>query len=97
MRDRSSTPTVVRPSGDIDFDTAPALERALADALRSHREVVLDLSEVTFMDCAGLNVIVAARNQADLHGRRLVLRGVGHRVVRLLKLTGLHRHLTVGS
>lgn len=40
----SRPPTVVRPSGDIDFDTAPALTRALADALRSHHQVVLNPS-----------------------------------------------------
>ncbi|MDH6118930.1 hypothetical protein [Kitasatospora sp. GAS204B] len=49
------------------------------------------------MDCAGLNIIVAARNQADLQGRWLVLRGGGHHAVRLLKLTGLHRHLTAAT
>ncbi|MBO1420243.1 STAS domain-containing protein [Streptomyces sp. FH025] len=73
----------------------PALRRALAAALESHREVVLDLSEVTFMDCTGLGALVRARNQADRSGARLVLRGAGRRVVRLLKLTGLHRRLAV--
>ncbi|WP_371503516.1 hypothetical protein [Kitasatospora sp. NBC_00374] len=38
--------------------------------------------------------MVQARNQADQCGGRLVLRGAGRRVVRLLKLTGLHRRLT---
>jgi len=93
MRQPTSTPAVVRASGEVDLDTAAALHRALAEALRAHREVVLDLSQVTFMDCAGLRALVAARNQADRQGRRLVLRGVGHRVVRLLKLTGLNRRL----
>ncbi|GAA2263096.1 hypothetical protein GCM10010430_54490 [Kitasatospora cystarginea] len=57
--------------------------------------MVLDLSEVTFMDCAGLGALVRARNQADRCGARLVLRGAGRCVVRLLKLTGLHRRLAV--
>ncbi|MFI2608938.1 STAS domain-containing protein [Kitasatospora sp. NPDC018619] len=95
MNGRSDAPFVVRAHGEIDLDTAPALRRALAAALESHREVVLDLSEVTFMDCAGLGALVRARNQADRGGRRLVLRGADRRVVRLLKLTGLHRRLAV--
>ncbi|GAA2837034.1 hypothetical protein GCM10010441_71790 [Kitasatospora paracochleata] len=95
MHDQGNEPIVVRANGEIDLDTATSLRRALAAALESHREVVLDLSEVTFMDCAGLGALVRARNQADRCGARLVLRGAGHRVVRLLKLTGLHRRLAV--
>jgi anti-sigma B factor antagonist len=83
------TPFVVTAYGEIDLDTAPRLHRELSRALAEHREVVLDLSEVTFMDCSGLGVLVQARNQADRSGRRLVLRGIGRSVARLLKLTGL--------
>lgn len=95
MRERSSLPVVVMAKDEIDLDTAPSLECALADALRAHREVVLDLTEVTFMDCAGLNVLLAVRKQADLHGRRFAVHGVGHRVARLLELTGTDQYLTV--
>ncbi|MEV4557873.1 STAS domain-containing protein [Kitasatospora sp. NPDC049285] len=86
---------VVRACGEIDLDTAPGLHRELARALTERREVVLDLSGVTFMDCAGLGALVRARNQAERCGARLVLRGAGGCVVRLLRLTGLHRRLTV--
>ncbi|MFD8596028.1 STAS domain-containing protein [Kitasatospora sp. NPDC059646] len=37
------------------------------------REVVLDLSEVTFMDRAGPGALVRGRNQAGRSGGRLVL------------------------
>ncbi|AUY48353.1 STAS domain-containing protein [Streptomyces sp. CB01881] len=95
MNGQSNQPFIVRANGEIDLDTAPALRRTLAAALESHREVVLDLSEVTFMDCAGLGALVRARNQADRSGRRLVLHDAGRRVVRLLKLTSLYRRLAV--
>ena len=88
-------PVVVRAGGDIDYDTAPALRRTLAAELGKHREVVLDLSQVTFMDCAGLSAVVHAHGQADRRGGRLVLRGAGPPVIRLLKLTGLDHCLTV--
>ncbi|MEV7360839.1 STAS domain-containing protein [Kitasatospora sp. NPDC091276] len=95
MNGHSNQPFIVRAHGEIDLDTAPSLRRVLATALESHREVVLDLSEVTFMDCAGLGALVRARNQADRCDARLVLRGAGRCVMRLLKLTGLHRRLAV--
>ncbi|MER6298952.1 STAS domain-containing protein [Kitasatospora sp. NPDC001539] len=93
MSDRGPAPHVVRAYGEIDLDTAPRLRRDLSRALAEHRDVVLDLSGVTFMDCSGLGVLVDARNQADRQGSRLLLRGVGRPVARLLKLTGLTGHL----
>ncbi|WP_030398348.1 STAS domain-containing protein [Kitasatospora purpeofusca] len=93
MRDGRPAPLVVRVGGEIDLAAAPRLRRRLTTVLEARREVVLDLSEVTFMDCSGLGVLVRARNQADRSGKRLVLRGVGRPVARLLKLTGLSRRL----
>ncbi|GLW72680.1 hypothetical protein Kpho02_49790 [Kitasatospora phosalacinea] len=83
------SPFPVRVRGEVDADTAPRTHRELTRALAEHREVVLDLSEVTFMDCAGLRVLLAAGELADRTGARLVLRGAGRPVARLLELTGL--------
>ncbi|MEE1783810.1 STAS domain-containing protein [Streptomyces sp. SP17BM10] len=87
------SPFTVRARGEIDLDTAPRLLRELERALAEHHVVVLDLSQVTFMDCSGLGALVQARNQADRGGRRLVLRGVSRPVARILRLTGLTRRL----
>lgn len=96
MRDHQGhEPFVLRACCEIDLDTVASLRRALTAALGAHREVVLDLSEVTFMNCAGLGAMVQARTQADRRGGHLVLRGTGRRVVRLGKLTGPHRRLVV--
>ncbi|WP_431676199.1 STAS domain-containing protein [Kitasatospora sp. KL5] len=90
-----TTPAIVAARGDIDLATAPRLRRVLARALKTHRDVVLDLSEVTFIDCAGLGALVEARNLAGRRGGRLVLRGAGPCVVRLIRLTGLGGYLAV--
>ncbi|MFI9115957.1 STAS domain-containing protein [Streptomyces venezuelae] len=77
-------------SGEIDASTASTLLRALTDALRAHPEgVALDLSAVTFCDCAGLRAFLAARYQ-HLDIGRLPLRVVAAspRMTRLLRLTG---------
>ncbi len=68
---------MVRASGDIDYDTAPALRRTLAAEFGKRREGVLDLSQVTFMDCAGLSAVVHAHGRADRLGGRPGLRGAG--------------------
>ncbi|MEV8099492.1 STAS domain-containing protein [Kitasatospora sp. NPDC085879] len=90
-----TAPATVTARGDIDLATAPRLRRVLARALKAHRDVVLDLSEVTFVDRAGLGALVEARNLAGRRGGRLVLWGAGPRVVRLIRLTGLGGYLAV--
>ena len=92
---RSNTTAVATARGEIDIDTAPPLGLELAAALKTHREVVLDLSRVTFMDCSGLRALDHARHVASEHDSRLLLRGAQASVLRLLKLTGMHRHLTL--
>ncbi|MFD7965200.1 STAS domain-containing protein [Streptomyces zaomyceticus] len=77
-------------SGEIDSATASALRRTLRLALLAHPAgVTLDLSAVTFCDCAGLRVVLTARHQHLDGGRHaLTLGPVSPRVMRLLELTG---------
>ncbi|MFC9824484.1 STAS domain-containing protein [Streptomyces erythrochromogenes] len=52
----------VRESGEIDFDNAATLRTALLAALDSDRGTLLvDMSRVTFCDCAGLHALLASR------------------------------------
>jgi anti-anti-sigma factor len=73
--------------GEVDLVTATRLEQALRDAEMCPRRV-LDLRQLTFMDSAGLHVILDASERARVTGARLVLvRGPSH-VDRLFALTG---------
>ena len=74
-------------AGEVDLATAPQLRSLLEEAdHETTREVVLDLSDVTYMDCAGLPPMLAARARL---GDRFWLSGVQPPVTRLLQLTGL--------
>lgn len=77
---------VLRVSGEVDLATAPELERALEQVPGAARAVVVDLHEVTFMDCAALPALLGARIR---HGNALSLRGVPRPVKVLLEATGL--------
>jgi anti-sigma B factor antagonist len=80
-------------SGEIDANTAPAL----ADALATHRpdvageHLVVDLSDVGFVDSSGLAVLLAARGRLAAGGGVLILRRPSRCVVRLLDITHLWR------
>jgi anti-anti-sigma factor len=81
--------SLVRATGDIDLATADELDGALLAATgddRPDRHLVLDLGAVTFLDCAGLRPLVAARRRLM---DRFWLANPPPQVRRLLSLTGL--------
>ena len=76
--------------GDVDLATAPALEDALADAIReSAGALVVDLSEVGFLDSSGLQVLMRARALLGREDRALVVVCPFGRVRRVFELTGV--------
>jgi anti-anti-sigma factor len=81
-------------SGELDLASAPQLKEAIHRVELNGRErLLLDLSELAFMDSTGLAVVVAARERADVSGSRLVLRRPMPQVERLLTLVGLRDQL----
>src|SRR5215212_2157644 len=87
---------VLRPRGEVDIAAVTRLRPtwlALADARRP--VIVVDLSEVTFMDVAGVGLLAALVNRQYAHGGRVHLREVPAQVARVLELTGLAAVLPV--
>jgi anti-sigma B factor antagonist len=73
----------------VDIDTAPRMRWALDAALAEADQVVVDLGAVTFLDSAGLSVLIATQRKADAAGVTLSLQHVGLSVLRLLDVTGM--------
>jgi anti-sigma B factor antagonist len=81
-------------SGEIDIITAPEVRDALAGATsEAVTGIVVDLSEVTFLDAAGLGALAGGAYRARHLPGGLRLVAVPPRVLRLLNITGLDRHL----
>ncbi|MGW2827439.1 anti-sigma factor antagonist [Streptomyces sp. NPDC001443] len=81
--------TLVTASGEIDFDSSPALGQVLQDALNQSADgVVVDLAGIAFCDCSGLNVLLRVRRHAREAAKTLTVRVSSPAVQRLLELTG---------
>ena len=92
------TQAIVQVAGELDCATAGQLTSALdAQLALGHRFMRLDLSSLTFLDCAGLRALVRAHNKFLHAGGTFVLTGVGHRVARLLRITRLDEALFVAD
>jgi anti-sigma B factor antagonist len=82
--------TVVRLAGELDVVAVHQLRRGLrASHLATLPDLAVDLRAVTFLDCAAVGVIVAARNTVALAGGCLRVAGLQDEPRRLLALCHL--------
>lgn len=81
---------VVRVRGDLDAATAPTLQASLVETVEKARtRIVIDLTDVPFIDSSGLGALVAVRKRALERDVPVVLRSPHDRVRMVLEVTGL--------
>lgn len=81
---------VVAVNGEVDVYSAPALKDNLTELLHSGATtVIVDLSEVAFLDSTGLGALVEARAATTEAGGALPLVCQHERILKLFSITGL--------
>ncbi len=83
---------LVCPIGELDLASAPELERVLEALITESSAVIVELSGLTFVDCAGLRPIQHAVRQGGSLAQ-VRLSGASPVVRRVLELCGLARNL----
>lgn len=82
--------------GPLDGRSVADVRATLHAAIDAgYGDLFVDVSRVELVDLTGLGVLVGADRRAKLAGRRVVLRDASPRLTRILRVTGLHRVLTV--
>jgi anti-sigma B factor antagonist len=77
--------------GDLDVATAPPVEREFDTAVADPpQRMVLDLSDVKFMDSRGLRLLIHLRRKAEGQSYELVFRRPPENVQRLIVTAGIH-------
>jgi anti-anti-sigma factor len=85
---------VFQPVGRIDLSTAPAFKARLTAAVDGGRGLILvDLSEVSHLDSAGLGALVGALKSARAVGGYVRITQPTDQARRVLEMTALHRVL----
>ena len=87
--ERRSGSLIVAIGGELDIVTSRQLDEHLTRARGKDRRVVLDLSDVEFMDTSSLAVIVGHWKRLGAAGGTLVLAGARYRYTKTLWITGL--------
>ena len=90
--------SVLRLRGELDASNRDHLHSSISSALENHPPLlVVDLSGLDFIDCAGLSVLVWAHKRLAGCGHHLVITGTEPVVQRLLHLTGLGTYLHLSN
>ena len=85
-------PHVVALAGEVDHHSSPALRRQLFEVMRDDgRDIVVDLSEVNFIDSTTLGVLLDVRRRLITANRVLSLVCSDRNILRLLELTAFDR------
>jgi anti-anti-sigma factor len=97
MAVRLGSPLVVEIRGEIDIQSAAELRDELLRMIRRcGPELALDLAGVTFIDCAGLTVLLATRRRAQLEEGSVRIIRASPRVLRVISLLGLETAFALG-
>lgn len=88
--------TVLLPRGDIDMSRAPAFREHVRRAINGGvPKVVIDLSEVEYMDSSGLATLVEAMRNAKQASVGLTLCGLHQKVLAIFEIARLHQFFKI--
>jgi anti-sigma B factor antagonist len=87
-------PPVIRICGEVDMSNVVSVETGIANAMVGRPErIVLDLSELRFIDSSGIAVLLRAAEKTQ----RVELRNPSSVVKRIIEATGLSDVLPIES
>jgi anti-anti-sigma factor len=75
-------------AGEFDLSGRPLADDALA-GVNGAKKIVLDLSELEFIDSMGIHFVVTAHERAKAEGRKFTIVPGGPQVSRVFSLVGL--------
>jgi anti-sigma B factor antagonist len=84
--------------GEVDVYSAPELRERLSELLNAAEpSLIVNLSEVTFLDSTGIGTLVAGLNRAVQFGGTLTLVCDHERILKLFRITGLDAVFAIRS
>ncbi|MDQ2663893.1 MAG: STAS domain-containing protein [Candidatus Eremiobacteraeota bacterium] len=84
--------------GTLDVTTSPSVRAALIEAAENGKhEIIVDLSQVEFLDSTGLGALIGAHRRALEKNGRVRLVCTDGPIQRLLNITGLMKSFAVYS
>ena len=85
----------ITPTGEIDHHSAIEARKRADELIKEHKskKVVLNLSQITFMDSSGLGFIMGRYALSEKLGLSFAIKNPTSAVVRICKLAGLDKKI----
>lgn len=80
---------VVALHGEIDLERAPGVRRLLLSCVDQGKDLLVDLSAVSYIDSSGIANLIEALQSAKTNGLQFALVSVSEQAKRVLKLARL--------
>jgi len=94
--ERNGSAIIFRLRGSLDIATSPSVRAALLEeAGDGKQEIIVDLTELEFLDSTGLGALIGAQRRALEQGGHVRLVVNEGPIARLLNITGLVRVFSV--
>jgi anti-anti-sigma factor len=89
---RQDRPNVLPLEGDIDLHVSPVVTEALNAVIKKKPErIVIDLSRATYIDSAGIAVLILAMQQVEAYGGKFFLSGLQETLRSIFETSRLER------
>lgn len=82
---------VVALSGDVDLESSPRARTVLLDCVGQRKPVLVDMSDIAYIDSSGVASLVEAFQSARKGGTRFALVSVSDAALRVLQLARLDK------
>lgn len=88
---------LIKVDGELDHHMAEKIRDAADRKMRSTnaRNVIFDLSDMNFMDSAGIGVIMGRYKKARMLGGRTAVYGTNTQTLRIIKMSGVDKVIKV--
>ena len=87
--------SVVAVTGEMDLTTVPSLEEQLGVAEDRTGEVIVDLTECTFLDARGLRALTESKARLERSNRPLALVLSNPCILKVVGITGFDEHIDI--
>jgi anti-sigma B factor antagonist len=87
--------TVISLHGEIDLAVAPMISKQFLEILGEGKNLVVDFSQVSYIDSSGISSLVQGHQYAQEHGLEFALAGLGEIPMRVLELCHMDKVFTI--
>jgi len=90
---------LIRLIGEMDMSNVDQARKPILAAMQDQvpRPVVIDLSELEFIDSSGIRLLLEAEAASRADSNRLSFRGVREEVAQVLRVTGVDEKLSIAN